>query len=56
MLRAADNYLSEIIRFFSSFDNNTLVVVTGDHGQHEEPVLRHGGEKLNGVASMDRSH
>lgn len=39
MLRTADYHYREIMDFFAEFDNNTIVVITGDHGKHEDVDL-----------------
>lgn len=56
MLRSTDHHYAEIINFFQEFDNNTIVVLTGDHGKHEEIDLIKQGQRINDVFQLDPQH
>lgn len=37
-MRSADYYFGRLINYVSKFNNNTIVVLTGDHGARERPL------------------
>ena len=37
-IRSADYYFGRLINYVSKFNNNTIVVLTGDHGARERPL------------------
>ena len=38
VLKSADYYIGKLISYIESIDNNTIVVLIGDHGAREHPT------------------
>ena len=56
MLRTADHYIGQLIEFYKLYDKNTLVFITGNHGMHDETVLKQGGEQVNDNLKMNSEY
>lgn len=43
MLNSADEHFGDILKYMSDLDNNTIVVLVGDHGAREHPIFTKRG-------------
>ena len=53
-MRSADYYFGRLIDYVSKFNNNTVVVLTGDHGARERP-LYDASEGVTGSSVFSKS-